>query len=90
MMAEEGPDFIAWLGENSVLRGKITILARAISQLLLAEIDTDVAARKFWHGVPRALSHECSETMHEDWGIVRTYVWLHFLERYARMSRAGG
>ena len=84
VMAEEGPDFIAWLGGDSVLRGKITITARAISQLLLAEIDTEIAARKFWHGVPRALSHESPETMHEDWGIVRVYVWLHFLERYAR------
>ena len=84
VMAEEGPDFIAWLGENSVLRDKITIPARAISQLILAEIDTEIAARKFWHGVPRALSHECPETMHKDWGIVRAYAWLHFLQRYAR------
>ena len=84
VMAKEGPDFIVWLGENRVLRGKITIPARVISQLLLAEIDTEFAARKFWHGVPRALSHECPETMQEDWGIVCAYAWLHFLERYAR------
>ena len=84
VMAEEGPDFIAWLGENSVLRGNITIHARVISQLLHAEIDTEIAARKFWHGVPRALSHKSPDTMHEDWGIVRAYAWLHFLERYAR------
>ena len=84
LMAEEGPDFIAWLSKNCVLRGKITIAARVISQLLVAEIDTEIAAREFWHGVPRALSHKCPETMHEHWGIVRAYTWLHFLERYAR------
>ena len=84
MMAEEGTDFIAWLGGNSVLRHSISIPASVISQLLLAEIDTEIAARKFWHGVPRALSHESPETMDEDWGIVRAYAWLHFLERYAR------
>ena len=84
VMIEEGPDFIAWLGENSVLRRKITIHAGVISQLLLADIDTEIAARKFWQGVPRALSHESPEAMHKDWGIVRAYAWLHFLERYAR------
>ena len=84
VMAEEGSDFIAWLGKANVLRDRITIHARVITQLLLAEINTEVAAREFWHGVPRALSHQCPETMHEHWGIVRAYAWLHFLERYAR------
>ena len=84
VMAEEGQDFIAWIGEKNVLRDKITFQAKVISQLLLAEIDTEFAASKFWHGVPRALSHECPDTMHEDWGTVRAYIWLHFLERYAR------
>ena len=84
LMADEGPDFIAWLADNSVLRNKITIHAKAISQLISAEIDTEIAGREFWHGVPRALSHECPDTMHEDWGIVLAYAWLHFLERYAR------
>lgn len=84
MMAQEGPEFITWLGRHSVLRNRISITANAISQLLFAEIDTEIAARKFWQGVPRALSHESPETMAEDWGIVRAYAWLHFLERYAR------
>ena len=84
MMAEEGPDFVAWLAENSVLRDNTTIQARVISKLLLAEIDTEFAACEFWKSVPGALSHECPDTMHEDWGTVRAYVWLHFLERYAR------
>ena len=84
VMAEGGPDFIAWLKENKVLRDKITIHAKAVTQLLLGEVDTEIAARKFWCGVPRALNHECPDTMHKDWGIVRAYVWLHFLERYAR------
>ena len=84
MMAEEGPDFIAWLGKTNVLRDRITFHARVISQLLLAEINTDFATRNFWHGVPRALSHQCPETMHKHWGIVRAYTWLHFLERYVR------
>ena len=83
-LAEEGPSFIAWICENDVLRNKITLQARVISQLLLAGIDTEIAARKFWHGVPRALTHECPDTMHQDWGIIHAYVWLHFLERYAR------
>ena len=84
VMAEEGPDFIAWIGENDVLREKITLQARVISQLLLAEIDTEIEARKFWKGVPRALNHKCPDTMHKDRGIVCAYLWLHFLERYAR------
>ena len=84
VMAEEGPDFIAWLRDNSVLRSKVAIPAKAVSRLLLTEIDTEAAAREFWEGVPRALSHKCPETMHEDRGVVRAYAWLHFLERYAR------
>ena len=84
VMAEEGPDFIAWIGENDVLREKITLQARVISQLLLAEINTEIAARKFWKGVPRALNHKCPDTMHKDWSVVCAYLWLHFLERYAR------
>ena len=62
----------------------MTIPAKVISRLLLTEIDTETAAREFWRGVPRALSHKCPETMHKDWGVVRAYVCLHFLERYAR------
>lgn len=83
-MADEGPDFIAWLSENKVLRSTITIHAKVITQFLLNEIHTEIAARKFWRGVRRSLSHKCPDTMHEDWGTVRAYVWLHFLERYAR------
>lgn len=84
VMSEEGPEFITWLRDNSVLRSKVAIPAKVVSRLLLTEIDTEAAARKFWDGVPRALSHKCPETMHEDWGVVRAYAWLHFLERYAR------
>ena len=64
-MDEEGPDFIAWLGEYSVPRGKITIHAGVISQLLLADVDTRVTALKFWQGVPQALSHESPETFNQ-------------------------
>ncbi|MXX93747.1 MAG: hypothetical protein F4Y63_09935 [Chloroflexi bacterium] len=84
LMSVEGPDFIAWLRRKEVLRDRITVQARVVSRLLIDEIDTEAAAIKFWDGVPRALNHRCPETMHKDWGIVRAYAWLHFLERYAR------
>ena len=57
VMAEEGPDLIAWLGRTNVLRDRITFHARVVSKLLLAKINTDFAARKFWHGVPRVPQH---------------------------------
>ena len=88
LQADEGQDFLAWLDQRDTLHRSISLPAMVLSGLLREEINSEESARQLWDGVPRALSHDQPETMDKDWGVVRAYAWLHFLERYARTRGA--
>lgn len=87
-MRREGAHFLAWLSDNAILAEKFSTCATVLSESMLSAISTAEDARRVWDGVPRALSHCDPETMHEDWGVVLAYAWLHFLERYVRTWKA--
>ena len=84
LLKQDGPDFLAWIGDERILSRKIDTLAAALSSLLHEWICTAEEAHLVWTAVPAVLHHCNDRATYEKPGAASAYAWLYLLERYAR------
>ena len=88
VLRQYGDEFLSWTQQHSVLETKGKLLAEAVRLMLFQEVNTPEEARAVWAATPAILSRCNEQSTYELPFAPIAYIWLHFLDRYARTWRA--